>query len=172
MASLFVKNALRVCPRAVPARTAFKLKPALAAWAQPSRCFSQSLRLLEKRYTESHEWVDVSADGKTCRVGITNHAAAELGDIVYVEVPELGHDLAAGEAFGSVESVKSASDLVSPVSGKVVAANDAIVEQPAELSRDPEGEGWLIEVEAADAAEVEGLMDEKAYAEFAANDQH
>ena len=174
MASLFVKSALRVCPKAAPSRAVFASKSAIIsrnAWAfQSSRCFSQSLQRLEKRYTETHEWVEVSADGKSCKVGISNHAAEALGDIVYVEVPELDQELATGEAFGSVESVKSASDLVSPISGTVVATNQGIVEKPAELGTDPEGEGWLIEIVPTDVAEVEGLMDAAAYAEFAAND--
>jgi glycine cleavage system H protein len=113
---------------------------------------------------------------KTClndhsdKIGISNHAAEALGDIVFVEVPEVGEEVTSGEAFGSVESVKSASDLVSPITGNVVATNEAIVEKPADLSNDPEGEGWLIEVEPTAEVNMEGLMDEAAYAEFAAND--
>ena len=175
MASLFVKSAVRICPKAVPARAAFVSKPVVfprGSWAvqQPSRGFSQSIQRLEKRYTETHEWVDVSADGKSCKIGISTHAAEALGDIVFVEVPEVGHELTSGDAFGSVESVKSASDLVSPVSGTVIAANEQIVDKPSELGSDPEGEGWLIEVEPTNLSDLDGLMDAAAYAEFAAND--
>ncbi|KAI9148280.1 glycine cleavage system H [Paramyrothecium foliicola] len=170
MASLFAKNAMRICPKALPTRTAFSSKLTGCSskqWAAPSvRCFSQSLPRLEKRFTESHEWVDLSANGKTYKVGITNHAAEALGDIVFVEVPEVGDEVTSGEAFGSVESVKSASDLVSPISGTVVAANSQIVEKPSDLSSDPEGEGWLVEVEPTDVSAVESLMDAAAYAEF------
>jgi glycine cleavage system H protein len=169
MASLFVRSAARACPKAFPLATKQAALPSLR-FAQPSRCFSQSLRLLEKRYTESHEWVEASANGKTYKIGITNHAAEALGDVVYVEVPEVGDEVSAGDAFGSVESVKSASDLVSPVSGNVVATNGPIVETPADISKDPEGDGWLIEVETDGAAALDGLMDAAAYKEFADND--
>ncbi|KAH7310694.1 glycine cleavage H-protein-domain-containing protein [Stachybotrys elegans] len=169
MASLF-RSAVRICPKAIaPSRT---LARSSLLVAQPSRFFSQSIQRLEKRYTETHEWIDVSADGKTCKIGITTHAAEALGDIVFVEVPEVGEEVAQGDAFGSVESVKSASDLVSPISGNVIATNGPIVDKPADLSADPEGEGWLIEVEATDVESVKELMDAETYAEFAANDHH
>ncbi|CCT69917.1 probable GCV3-glycine decarboxylase, subunit H [Fusarium fujikuroi] len=130
----------------------------------PRRCFSVSMNLLARKYTESHEWVDVAADGKTCTIGISNYAAEALGDVVYVELPSQGEDVSEGESFGSVESVKSASDINSPVSGSVVAVNDPIVDTPADLGKDPEGEGWLIKVEAEDVSALDSLMDEAAYA--------
>ncbi|KAM0252749.1 hypothetical protein ACHAP5_001044 [Fusarium lateritium] len=132
--------------------------------AVPRRCFSVSMNLLARKYTESHEWVDLAADGKTCTIGISNYAAEALGDVVYVELPGTGEEATQGESFGSVESVKSASDINSPVTGSVVEVNDPIVETPADLGKDPEGEGWLIKVEAEDVSALDSLMDEAAYA--------
>ncbi|KAK6713718.1 hypothetical protein SNK04_004684 [Fusarium graminearum] len=131
----------------------------------PRRSFSVSMNLLARKYTESHEWIDVAADGKTCTIGISNYAAEALGDVVYVELPAVGEETAQGESFGSVESVKSASDINSPVSGSVVEVNDPIIETPADLGKDPEKSGWLIKVEAEDVSALDALMDEAAYAE-------
>ncbi|KAL6361905.1 hypothetical protein LRP88_05385 [Fusarium phalaenopsidis] len=132
-------------------QTAFACKAASIA---PRRCFSVSLNLLKRRYTESHEWIDLADDGKT-----------SLGDVVYVELPATGDETTEGEPFGTVESVKSASDIVAPVSGSVVEVNEPLNDSPADLGKDPEGEGWLIKVEAEDVSALEGLMDEAAYAE-------
>ncbi|CAM1502352.1 Fc.00g043360.m01.CDS01 [Cosmosporella sp. VM-42] len=118
-----------------------------------------------RRYTETHEWIDVGSDGKTCTIGISNYAAAALGDVVYVELPSAGDETSQGEAFGTVESVKSASDVVAPISGVVVEANDELGDAPAKLSKDPEGNGWLVKVEAADVSAVDGLMSKEAYDE-------
>lgn len=103
------------------------------------------------------------------KIGITKYAAESLGDVVYVELPEIGDETVQGEAFGSVESVKSASDIVAPVSGTVMATNEPIISTPADLGKDPEGEGWLIEVESGELSEVEALMDKDAYAAFTAD---
>ena len=100
------------------------------------------------------------------KIGVSIHAAEALGDVVYIELPEKGDEVEQGENFGSVESVKSASELVSPVSGTVTEVNDGLVETPADLSKDPEGEGWLVQVETTDTSGVDELMDEAAYAEF------
>ncbi|KAF5006816.1 hypothetical protein FDECE_6834 [Fusarium decemcellulare] len=131
----------------------------------PRRCFSVSLNLLKRKYTESHEWIDLADDGKTCTIGISNYAADALGDVVYVELPEVGEETIEGESFGTVESVKSASDIVAPLSGSVVEVNEPLNDAPADLGKDPEGEGWLIKVEASDVSALDGLMDEAAYAE-------
>ncbi|SPO06321.1 related to GCV3 - glycine decarboxylase, subunit H [Cephalotrichum gorgonifer] len=172
MASLFVKHTIASSSRALASRTVLSAKfaaPAIRSWAAPQRlCFSQTAYLAEKRYTETHEWVDLSADKKTCKIGITVHATEALGDVVYVEVPEVGDGMEAGEAFGSVESVKSASDIVSPVSGTITAVNEPIIGTPADIANDPEGDGWLVEVETTDVSGVESLMDAEAYAEFVA----
>ena len=115
------------------------------------------------RYSKEHEWV--RADGTRATIGITSFAADELGDIVFVELPEVGASLKQFETFGVVESVKAVSDLYSPLSGEVVEVNDALREGPELLNSDPFGEGWILKVELADAAEIDVLMDAAAYAD-------
>lgn len=117
------------------------------------------------RYTREHEWVDITADGRA-RFGITDHAQDALGDIVFVTLPAVGAAVTAGQPCGEVESTKSVSDIYAPVSGTVVARNDAAETSPETLNSDPYGDGWLAEVELADAAEVEGLLDAAGYVAF------
>ncbi|MFN8159098.1 MAG: glycine cleavage system protein GcvH [Candidatus Nanopelagicales bacterium] len=114
------------------------------------------------RYTREHEWVDVVADGRV-RFGITDHAQDALGDIVFVTLPALGAAVTAGEPCGEVESTKSVSDIYAPVSGKVAARNDAAETSPETLNSDPYGDGWLVEVDVADAAELDALLDAAGY---------
>lgn len=116
------------------------------------------------RYTEDHEWAsfDLNA-GKTVRVGITEYAESQLGDIVYVDLPAVGTELRQHEAFGTVESVKSVSDLMSPVSGRVVAVNGALVDSPDAINKDAYGAGWIVEIEASETAELDALMNAEAY---------
>ena len=114
------------------------------------------------RYSKEHEWV--RADGDDATIGITSFAADELGDIVFVELPEVGATLGQFSTFGVVESVKAVSDLYAPVSGEVVEVNEALREAPELLNSDPFGEGWIAKVELADATEVDSLMDATAYA--------
>ena len=114
------------------------------------------------RYTREHEWVDVVADGRV-RFGITDHAQDALGDIVFVTLPALGAAVTAGEPCGEVESTKSVSDIYAPVSGTVAARNDAAETSPETLNSDPYGDGWLVEVELSDAAELEALLDAAGY---------
>jgi glycine cleavage system H protein len=118
----------------------------------------------ELRYTETHEWVRVGDD--VAVVGLTDHAQSELGDIVYLELPPAGTDVSAGGEFGVVESVKAASDLYAPLSGKVVGVNDAATGDPALVNRDCYGEGWLVKVELKDASELENLKTAAEYKEF------
>lgn len=113
------------------------------------------------KYAESHEWVLL--EGDTATVGITEHAQAELTDIVYAELPKVGRRVAAKEAIAVVESVKAASDIYSPVSGEVCAVNTALEGDPALLNTDPFGEGWLYKLKIADAAELDALQDAPAY---------
>ena len=115
----------------------------------------------ELRYSSDHEWVAVS--GTRARVGITDYAQDALGDVVYVQVPDLGASVAAGDSFGEVESTKSVSDVYAPVSGTVVAVNEALADAPETINRDPYGDGWLCEIELADASELEALLDADAY---------
>ena len=113
------------------------------------------------RYSSDHEWVQV--DGNRARVGITDYAQDALGDIVYVQLPTLGATVSAGDSFGEVESTKSVSDIYAPVSGTVVAINDALGDAPETINRDPYGAGWLCEIEISDASELEALLDAAAY---------
>jgi glycine cleavage system H protein len=117
----------------------------------------------DRRYTASHEWV-VLKDG-TATVGITDYAQAQLGDVVFLELPRTGTKVAAGESFGVIESVKAASDLYSPVGGGIVAVNERLAQNPELVNREPYGEGWLIQVE-IDGELPAGLLDEKAYQEL------
>jgi glycine cleavage system H protein len=117
-----------------------------------------------KRFSEEHEWISVSGDVGT--VGISDYAQSQLGDIVYVEVPEAGKKLAKGGEAAVVESVKAASDVYSPVTGEVVEGNAALAGNPALVNSDPFGQGWFFKVRIANKAELDGLMDEAAYAEF------
>ena len=113
-------------------------------------------------YTAEHEWVrDIDAD--TVRVGITDYAQDSLGDIVYVQLPAVGDEVTAGAAMGELESTKSVSDLFAPVNGTVTAVNEALADQPDLVNSDPYGEGWLLDIEVEDAAEVAALMDAEAY---------
>ncbi len=113
------------------------------------------------RYSKDHEWVRV--EGSRATIGITNFAADELGDIVFVEFPEPGTKVAQFASFGVVESVKAVSDLYAPVSGEVVEINDALREKPELVNADPFGEGWMLKVELSSPDEVEQLMDAAAY---------
>ena len=116
------------------------------------------------RFTKDHEWVEV--DGETASVGITAYAAGQLGDVVFVELPEVGKSLKAGDNLAVVESVKAASDVYAPVSGEVVEANTALGDAPETVGEAPEGEGWFAKLKLADPAEVEALMDKAAYEAF------
>jgi glycine cleavage system H protein len=113
------------------------------------------------RYTKDHEWI--SLDGNTATIGITDFAQRELGDIVYVEVESIGKDLEAGAVFGTVEAVKTVSDLFLPISGTITELNPALAGKPELVNTDPYGEGWMVKMTVKDTAEVEALMDAKAY---------
>lgn len=113
------------------------------------------------RYSESHEYV--KNEGDYAVVGITDFAQEQLGNVVYVDVPEVGDEVTAGETFGAVESTKAASDLVCPVSGEVVEVNEALEDEPELVNKDAFGEGWIIKVKLANPEEVEQLLDAKGY---------
>lgn len=115
-------------------------------------------------YTEEHEWVSVEGDVAT--IGISDFAQEQLGDVVFVELPEVGAEVSAGDQVAVVESVKAASEVYSPVTGEVVEVNDAIVEDPAGVNGDAEGEGWFFKIKLSDPSELDDLMDAKAYAAF------
>ena len=120
-------------------------------------------------YTESHEFMKV--DGNIGTIGITDYAQSALGNVVYVDMPDVDDEVEAGEEFGAVESVKAASDLNSPVSGKVVEINEALEDKPELINQDAFG-NWIIKVELSDKSELDTLMDAKAYEEFCAKQQH
>ena len=119
------------------------------------------------KYSEDHEWIAVDDDIGT--VGITNHAQSQLGDIVFVELPEVGSTVEAGGEAGVVESVKAASDLFTPVSGKIVEVNDALDAEPGLANSDPTGNGWFFKIKLSDANELNSLMDEASYNELIAD---
>ena len=114
-------------------------------------------------YTEEHEWLLV--EGNSATIGITDFAQSSLGDIVFVELPEEGEELEAGNSFGVVESIKSVSDLYTPISGKVLEKNSTVEETPEDLNEDPYG-GWLVKIELAEKDQLNSLMDAQAYTEF------
>ncbi len=119
----------------------------------------------DKHYTEDHEWLMIDEDG-LATIGITQHAQEALGDIVFVELPEPGRSVAKAEACAVVESVKAASDVLAPLSGTVTEHNQAIVEDPALINKDPEAGGWFFKLRLADPAAIGGLMDKAAYDAF------
>ncbi len=116
------------------------------------------------KYTREHEWVRV--EGDTCTLGITDHAQEALGDVVYVELPEAGDRFDAGEAFGSVESVKAVSDCYLPAAGEIREVNGALADSPETVNKDPFGQGWMIKFAPEDPGALEALMDANAYEAF------
>lgn len=115
----------------------------------------------DRRYTDSHEYV--RPDGPLVRIGITAFAVDQLGDIVFVELPEVGATLSQGQTFGSVESVKAVEDLIAPISGIVERRNEVILASPEELQNDPHHEGWLLQLRPSDPAQLESLLDAATY---------
>jgi len=120
-------------------------------------------------YSESHEWVRV--DGEIGTIGITEHAQKQLGEIVYLELPEVGHVYNADDEFGTVESVKAVSELYSPVSGEVVEVNKSAVSEPGIINDDPQGDGWLIKIKLSTDEEIGKLMSAEAYAQYVSEEE-
>jgi glycine cleavage system H protein len=118
------------------------------------------------RYTTDHEWIKL--DGQVGTVGITDYAQAELGDVVFVELPKAGTQVKAGQSFGTVESVKAVSEIFSPVGGEVVETNAALADSPEKINQDPHGAAWLVKVRLADPKEISGLMDAASYQAYIA----
>ncbi len=125
----------------------------------------------ELKYTKTHEWARDEGDG-TITVGITDHAQEQLGDLVFVDLPEEGDSVEAGDDCAVVESVKAASDIYSPVSGEIVAVNTALADSPEMVNESAFGDGWLFKVKMSDASELGNLLDADGYAEVAAADEH
>ncbi len=118
------------------------------------------------KFTEEHEWLRVEGDEVV--VGITEHAADELGDIVFVELPETGTTVAKDDEVVVIESVKAASDILAPIDGEITAVNDAIVDEPGKVNEDPTGDGWFFRIKPSDASQMDAMMDEAAYKAFIA----
>ncbi len=113
------------------------------------------------KYSAEHEWISVESDIGT--IGITHHAQAELGDVVYVELPAVGEQLTVGQPFGTIESVKAVSELYAPLSGEVTEVHDALVDQPELVNEDPHGDAWMIRIKVSNPSEVDGLLTAAAY---------
>lgn len=126
---------------------------------------------VDLKYTKSHEWVRTNDDG-TVTVGISDSAQDQLGDMVFIEVPEVGQSVTAEEACAVVESVKAASDVYAPVSGEIVEANESLADSPETVNQDAYGEGWIFRVQPSDASELAALMDGDAYSEYLASEAH
>lgn len=122
---------------------------------------------VQLKYTKEHEWAKRS--GAVVVVGVTSHAQEALGDVVYVELPKLGDTLTAGKPFGVIESTKAVSELFSPLSGKVVKTNNALIDAPQTINEDPYEKGWIVEIEPSDASQYEALLDVAAYEAFVAS---
>ncbi len=124
----------------------------------------------ELKYTKSHEWIRVEADG-SLTVDISDHAQEALGDLVFVETPEAGQSFGAGDAAAVVESVKAASDVYAPVAGDVIGGNEALADAPETLNDDPYGEGWIFKLQPSDASALDDLMSADGYADFLKSEQ-
>lgn len=122
---------------------------------------------MSAKYTKDHEWA--KADGDVYVIGISTHAAEQLGDVVFVELPDVGKAYAQGDDMAVVESVKAASDVYAPISGEVIEVNQAVVDDPAKINEDAQGAAWFVKLKASKPEELEALMDEAAYKEFAEN---
>ncbi|MFJ3769201.1 glycine cleavage system protein GcvH [Streptomyces sp. NPDC090082] len=122
------------------------------------------------KYTKDHEWVERTG-GKRVRVGVTDFAQKQLGDLVFVDVTTVGRDVEAGEPFGTLESVKSVSELYAPVSGRVVTVNPELEGDPEYINNDPYGDGWIVEIDVADTGALDGLLDAKQYEKHITDDE-
>lgn len=118
----------------------------------------------ELKYTKDHEWARIEGDVAT--VGITDYAQSELGDIVYVELPQIGKKTKQSESFGTIEAVKAVSDLFAPLSGEIVEVNNSLANQPEVINKDPYGEGWLVKIKFSNKNEINNLLDKSAYEEL------
>jgi len=161
--------------RPVASRFTARSSRSAASWRLSSfevRKFSASGAAQAKKYTKDHEWVELSADNKTGHIGISEYAAHALGDVVYVELPTTPMEVAAGDSIGAVESVKSASDINSPISCTITAVNDLLEEKPGTINKGPEDDsssgGWVAKIEVSEAGvkDLEELMDAAAYKVF------
>ncbi|KAK9809863.1 hypothetical protein WJX72_000556 [[Myrmecia] bisecta] len=156
--------ALRLFASQFVGRSGIQLPALATGW----RSFATAVDGL--KYAKSHEWAKV--DGDTATVGISDFAQTELGDVVYVELPEVGSEVTGGETFGVVESVKAASDVYSPISGEVVSVNEALTEEPGKVNTEPFEGGWMMKVKLTDPSQVDSLMDKAAYEKHCEESAH
>ena len=161
---LTARAALRAATRpAVAARP--------AAWARPAcASFSSTRSILDTKFSETHEYIRV--DGDVAYVGITDFAQNALGDVVYVDLPEEGDDFEAGESFGSVESVKAASEVYLPVDGTITEANTELEDNPGLVNESPDEDGWFVQIKISDPGQLDGLLDKAAYDKLCAEEDH
>lgn len=115
------------------------------------------------RYSEEHEWLRLTGDQVT--IGITDHAQSQMGDIVFIELPEVGDEITRGEAFGTLESTKAVSELFAPISGKIVEINETLIDAPEAINEDPYGDGWMLRVEPADPSDLDDMLSPEGYQE-------
>ncbi|KAE8335421.1 hypothetical protein BDV24DRAFT_143981 [Aspergillus arachidicola] len=162
--------ASRVLSQKLPLAAACRVSPVAAFPRGSVRSFSQSPFMELKKYTETHEWVELAEDGKTAKVGITEYAAHSLGDVVFVELPEIGLEVSAEDPVGAVESVKSASDIHSPISGTVTQVNKILDDKAKAINESPEGDAWIVEIEVKNAEELDRLLDAETYKKDHATD--
>ncbi|RJE25764.1 hypothetical protein PHISCL_01877 [Aspergillus sclerotialis] len=179
--------ASRMLSQRAPIAASCRVSPVAGFPRGSVRCFSQSplcmivlpihgldghdVELTQlKKYTDSHEWIELAEGGKTAKIGITEHAANSLGDVVFVELAEEGREVSPGEPVGAVESVKSASDVLSPVTGKVIQGNTVLEDNAKLINQSAEKDAWIAEIEVHKPDELEGLLDEAAYKETVASE--
>ena len=122
-----------------------------------------------RKFTEDHEWLEVNTDTNQAKIGITNHAQSELGDIVHIDLPSVGDEFSSGDSVGAVESVKTAAEVLAPVDGEIVGVNEKLSDDPALVNQDAEGDGWIVEVKLNDSSAADGLMTEEEDKEFLSN---
>ncbi|KAH8918947.1 putative glycine cleavage system H protein, mitochondrial precursor [Atractiella rhizophila] len=163
-----LSSARRICPST---RVSSPYFPAAGRGIRAFRTTPHQFEIV-KKFSKEHEWISFDTESKIGTVGITTYAQNSLGDVVYIELPEKGTEVKQGDFIGTVESVKAASDVYVPVSGTIEEVNSVLSEKTSVLNKSPEADGWLIKVKLSEVGETDELMDEKAYSEFCAGQEH
>ncbi|KAH7175842.1 glycine cleavage H-protein-domain-containing protein [Dactylonectria macrodidyma] len=171
MSSLFARQAWAAVSRTKPSSLRAPIKAAPVAFlAAQRRAFSISSICLERRFSKEHEWVELTGNNYT--IGLTKHAASALGDVVYVELPEVGDAFEHEAPFGTVESVKAVSEVFTPIAGEIIEVNESLNDTPELVSEEPEGDGWLVKFQAEDLKSWDDLLSKEKYDEFVASEEH
>jgi len=157
-----ITKALPICSRSWTTKVSHS--KVLPLWSGPARSFHFTSRNLDLYYSKDHEWIKVTDN--VAVVGVSDHAQKELGEVVFCEVPEVDEEFEEGDVFGSVESVKAASDMIMPVSGQVIATNDNLESTPGLINTSPEEDGWIIKIKLSNPGELNDLMSETDYKDF------